>query len=49
MKKMAKKKLTLNKETIVTLEGGDLVKVAGGVTEHSVCSACSFYTECDTI
>jgi hypothetical protein len=49
MKKMAKKKLTLNKETIVTLESGDLVKIAGGLTEPSVCSACTAYSCLDTI
>lgn len=33
MKKTEKKKLTLNKETIASLEAGKLVEVAGGTVQ----------------
>lgn len=49
MKKTIKKKLTLSKETIVGLANDHLVEVAGGLTDRSVCSACSNFTECDTV
>lgn len=47
MKKTTQRKLTLNRETVASLTDGNLAKVAGGVTELTVCSLCSFY--CDTI
>lgn len=49
MKKTTQRKLTLNKETVASLTDGNLVKVAGGVTEQSVCAICSAYGGCDTI
>lgn len=42
MKKRTAKKLTLSKETVVSLEAANLTKLVGGATAVSICEVCIY-------